>query len=61
MEQLLDQVNQTTDVVPFVPAAQRAAEEQRVKHVEQQEEYGGLIKCYDLPVVLLNRQAKEQV
>ena len=54
-------MNQTTDVVPFVLAAQRVAEEQRVKRVERQEEYGGLIKCYDLPVVLLNRQAKEQV
>ena len=45
MEQLLDQVNQTTDVVPFAPTAQHAAEEQRVKRVERQEEYGGLIKC----------------
>ena len=61
MEQLLDQVNQTTDVVPFVPTAQRAAKEQRVKCVERQEEYGGLIKCYDLLVMLLNRQVVKQV
>ena len=32
-------MNQKTDVIPFVPTAQQAAEEQRVERVDRQEEY----------------------